>query len=120
MNSEDKTIEYYYSLKPTVYCILVKLEINQVCIDDMTPELEIMILLRSQDSNNTKHLKLLFEGVRELKLNQPSLSEFNIPFIKIDLIKNLQWEDLAYRVKDEEDESVSFLCKKFIPAIVAM
>lgn len=113
MRIEEEKIEHYYSLKPISYPILVKFELKQNSIIGETPTIDVLVVMLSRDKHEPKSLNLFFEGVRELSLNQPSLSEFNIPFIKIDSIKDSQWEGLTYKVKDEEEDTFSFLCKNF-------
>jgi hypothetical protein len=113
MRIEEEKIEHYYSLKPISFPILIKFELKQNVIAGETPTLDVSVVMRSRDKHETKSLNLFFEGVRELRLSQPSLSEFHIPFIKIDSIKDSQWEDLTYKVKDEEESTFSFLCKNF-------
>lgn len=113
MRIEENKIEHYYSLKPISYPVLVKFELKQNLIAGETPTLDVLVVMQSREKHGHKSLNLFFEGVRELNLSQPSLSEFHIPFIKIDSIKNSQWEDLSYKVQDEEEGSFSFLCKSF-------
>ncbi|MFP4307499.1 MAG: hypothetical protein ACLFQQ_09795 [Desulfococcaceae bacterium] len=113
VNECKKSIEYYYSLNPIAYPILVKFELKQKNTPGQTPTLEVIILLQSREENEDSQLKLSFEGVRELNLSQPSLSEYHIPFIKIDPIKDSQWENLVFKVKDEEEGTFSFFCKNF-------
>ena len=119
MSKEEKAIEYYYSLKPLKYPTLIKLELKQIVTEETAPESEVTILLQSREPNDSQYLRLFFERVRELKINQSPLSEFSIPFIRIDSVKHYQWEDLIYRVKDEEEETLSFYCKNFEAALIS-
>jgi hypothetical protein len=109
----DEAVEHYYSLKPLCYSILVKLELNQIIVDGKTPELEVNIVLRSNQQHDYRCLYLVFNGVTEIKFKQPQLSLFSIASITIDCIKYYQWEDVFYKVIDDEDESLSFYCKHF-------
>lgn len=112
MNSISNKIDEYYKIKQIDFPIIQVFELKQNFTEGATPELSLKILLKSRNKNEKKHLQLYFEGIRELGLKQSSLSEFDMPFIKIENISELQWEHLNYKVKDEDD-TLSFLCRDF-------
>jgi hypothetical protein len=69
--------------------------------------------LRPDELEDSRRLILLFFGVRELKFNQPSLSLHKMSLIEIDDIDDRQWEGINYRVKESEEDSMSFYCQRF-------
>ncbi|HET6978763.1 MAG TPA: hypothetical protein VFI24_20695 [Pyrinomonadaceae bacterium] len=117
MLSHDQAISEYYSLKPTAFTTVARLELRQHDFNDGSPpELALEIELLA-DNGGEKSLLLSFEGVRELKIQQPSLSLFQIPFIEIRSIQDSQWEKLNYKVQSEND-SISFFCRSFSSELV--
>jgi len=121
MTEEYTTIERYYSLKPTDFPILERLEIQQsMTVDEVSPpELRLEIKLRPRGRTDHRRLFLSFLGVRELQLRQPSWSEVQFTFLEINSTQTQQWENLRYKVKESEEDSLSFFCKRFHAAIKA-
>jgi hypothetical protein len=116
MSDEDQAIRKYYSLRPTDFTILLRLELQQLVFPDSTPDLVIEIELGTDDGDN-RRLLLSFAGVRDARIQQPSLSLFDIPFIEICSIRDRQWEDLSYKVRCKED-LISFICRSFDAHII--
>jgi hypothetical protein len=110
VTDNDEAISKYYSLHPTDFPLLLRLEVLQVLTPDETPDLVISLELGQESSN--RRLLLTFTGVREAKIQQPSLSLFQISFLEISSIRESQWEDLSYKVRCEDD-LISFLCRSF-------
>jgi hypothetical protein len=69
--------------------------------------------LRSAGTATRAKLLLTFFGVRNLTLRQSRLSELRIGTLRVDSIRDRQWEGLNYRVVDDEDEVLSLLCLDF-------
>ncbi|SRR6266699_2599603 len=114
MDEKDETIDYYYSLKPTDFPILERLDIHQdVPYQGRPVELSLEIRMRPPSDTDRRRLLLSFQGVRDLRLIQPSWSEFHMSLIEINSIRSQQWENLNYQVKETEEASLSFLCKHF-------
>ena len=119
MTEEYTMIERYYSLKPTDFPILERLEIQQsMTLDEVSPpELCLEIELRPRSKTDHRRLFLSFIGVKELQLRQPSWSEVQFTFLEINSIQTQQWENLRYKVKESEENALSFFCKSFHAAI---
>jgi hypothetical protein len=113
MSVEDQAVKNYYSLSPTQFNVLVKFALEQQTPPGVSPpELSLKIELRPDNDADNRRLSLSFFGVRKLELIQPSWSLFKISHLAIISTREEQLEDLNYNVTSDDD-SISFLCKKF-------
>jgi hypothetical protein len=69
---------------------------------------EFVLCDRSGESSVTA----MFEGVSELEIAKTRGIDCGGPLKVLD-IKDRQWENANYKVKDYEEESISFYCKVF-------
>lgn len=105
----DEKLVYYNSLPLTRYPHLAELTIQQVNRDEGGYQLNITLALRGAD--NLGLLKIQFSDVRSLKLETPGTLELLL--FKIYDIRDEQWEGLAYRVREDEHDHISFYCRDF-------
>ena len=119
MTHLDQQIEKFYSLKPSQFSTLVKLELEQILSLEAPPVLSLKIELRSENKQDKHSLILLFIGVQELRLKSLR-SLYQILSLKITSIWDRQWEDINYEVKENEDDSLFFFCNNFQTQIQEM
>src|SRR5579863_7473523 len=105
----DEKLVYYNSLPLTRYPHLTELTIRQVDRDEGDYQLNITLALRGTDDLGL--LKIQFIDVRSLKLETPGTLEFLL--FKIYDIRDQQWEGVAYRVREDEHDYISFYCRDF-------
>jgi hypothetical protein len=117
MTAKDVKIDYYYSLKPTDFPLLEKLELYQNVPPQQSPsDLSLKIELRPDNTEDNRRLYLSFEGVVNLRL-VPWSSFVQFSLIEIKPISDRQWEHLKYEVGEIEENTLSFLCRDFNAAI---
>lgn len=113
MKEQDK-IKEYHSLCPGDFRVVSRIGIVQRIFPEVdTPELTLELDLTSETGNDSRRLALSFTGVRNLRLQQPSWSLFQMTTLQIMSIAEDQWEGLKYKVRDDEEDSVSFTCSDF-------
>lgn len=113
MTKKDVKIEHYYTLKPTRFTVLDRLELSQAVPPRQSPsDLSLQIVLRSGKNTDDSRLCLSFSGVVSLRL-VPASSFVQFPFLDIRSIGDRHWENLRYEVEDAEGNSLSFFCKDF-------
>ncbi len=111
MTGEAK-IDAFNSIYNTNFKVVSKISIVQTTQFDRTPEIDLEVDLQPIQLAS-KRLRIQFVCVRIMRIVQPSLSLFTVPLLTIKLIDDRQWEGLRYQVKDEEEESLSLVCKDF-------
>ena len=117
MTEKDLTLDRYYSLVPRNFPVLVRLEILQTIPPEMLlGAISIHIELRPSEEEDRRRLFLSFQGVVNLQIKQ-EWSEFAFSEIKVVSIQDHQWEQLNYKVYDEDEESISFFCRSFEASI---
>lgn len=113
MIEKDPKIERYYSLDPTRFSVLERLEVCQSHFPGEQPDLSLKIELLPPARDDERKLLLSFSGVRGLRFEQEATSLLQMVFITIDSIKGNGWEGLNYEVREEEENSLSFVCQSF-------
>jgi hypothetical protein len=108
----DPTIEGYLALSPRQYSKVSEIILSHAVSDDSSPRatLRITLLPRDQTSNR---LMLQFDEVQQLRLHQPKWSEFSIAYLSITSLIDRGMENIKYRVHDEEEDTIDFLCASF-------
>lgn len=118
MTNKELKIEQYYSIQPTKYSIIERLQIDQeVSYENHLYQLSLVITLRTTDDSDANRLVLSFSKVRELHLS-PGISALQLSFLNIVHVDG-QWEDVNYKVSEsEQDIEFSFLCDDFTATVV--
>jgi hypothetical protein len=120
MIDEEQAIRAYLELNPTQFDVMDKFELHQQYSLDQEHKLFLELWLRMYENeyDDARRLRLTFEGVRDLKT---AFQGFTLlPKIVIRSIRDYQWEQLRYEVKDAEDNCVSFFCRSFQAEIIEM
>ena len=107
----DLSIEQFLSVRPQDYTILSTLELQQEVPHKTPPEITLTIQLRHNDESDRRNLLLTFLGVVNLEL-RPKGSLVGFSLIEIISIRDFQWENINYKVRDTEEGSLSFYCKE--------
>ncbi len=108
---EDQRIADYYSLRPFTFDRVIRLDIRQDWENGVVTSVEME--LRPTDTADRRRLLLNFEGVLNLRLTPPQRMVLCLPQLEIRSIRDRQWEGAHYSVKEEEEEIISFLCRRF-------
>ena len=108
----DPLIEGYLALSPRSYPLVSDIQLRLERPEDAPPRARLRIVLvpREQSSHG---LTLQFEGVQRLRLAQPDWSEFSIAHLSITSMIDRGMEGVGYQVRDEEEDSIEFLCHTF-------
>ena len=114
MIDEDDKIEYYWSLKPSHFPTLGRMELLQHTRERMRQDLTLELLPR--DPSDSRRMLLVFKGVLELRFIPGGWSLVPV-YLEITSISQRQWEAVPYKVSDNEDLDFSFFCKDFTVAI---
>lgn len=64
------------------------------------------------DQNEQASITVLFEGLSQFAIAKTSGTQMIGPLKALD-VRDRQWENIKYQVRDYEDEFVSFYCKTF-------
>ena len=113
MSREDTEIEQYYSLRPTDFHDIERVEIRQTNASG-TMSVTLQIELRAKEVADTRRLILSFRGVKNLTFIPSEVSVLYISFLQIVSTENRQWEGVNYRVfESEQDAEFSFFCQDF-------
>lgn len=121
MASDDLKLAEYHEFQRQKFRIFLNLELTQSdeSLDD-AEGMRLCLELATAERVDRK-LRLEFEGVRGLKLDQPVEAGFSVFPLEIVSIKDQQWEGLAYRVfHDEQDSFISFHCISFSARVVSV
>ena len=114
MTDYERALEHYRSLEPTLFDVLDRFEVRQPHkSEDEQYEISLEIRLRSleNEEDDLRRLRLIFYGVRNLKVDFQGFTHFSL--INIRSIRHYQWEKLNYEVEDAENNTFSFVCKDF-------
>lgn len=111
---QDPKIVEYLKLEQRLFPVagVILIAGNDGKMDD-TFRIDLKLEMHRVDADSGVRLSLAFFGVRELVLRQPHLSELHIGVLKINSIRDRQWDGLNYQVADSEKEILSFLCLDF-------
>jgi len=60
---------------------------------------------------NNKQQKIFFRDVRDMKIGR--LDNLCVPLITVSDVSSYQWENIKYRVYDDENDLFSFYCRGY-------
>ena len=106
MTSVSKKIEDYYSVMPTRFNLVTR--IQWTLLSDFSRRLELD--LRSSKDSDTVQLNVVFIDTRNVQISAAGLVQ---PFLEIRDVSDRQWDGVVYGVRDTEKETMSFLCRDF-------
>lgn len=119
MNHPDLSLTNYHALKSSKFSSIEKItiypDLNAV---DAISQLSIDIELSSNDTNAI-FLSLSFKGVQQIKINSDN-SYMHESVLDIISIRERQWENLNYFVKEKETGWISFYCSTFEAKIIKL
>ena len=118
MTDDDRAIQAYEALNPTLFDILDRFELRHHYSPNQEHELSLDIWLRIYENeySDARRLHLSFSGVRDLKIAMQGFSL--LPHFRIRSVYGYQWEQLNYEVKDVVGETFSFYCRNFHAQII--
>ena len=118
MIDDEQAIRAYLALNPAQFDILDRFELRQQYSLDQEHNLYLEIWLRMYENEyeDSRRLRLTFEGVRDLKTIFQGFTL--LPSIVIRSIRDYQWEQLRYEVKDADGNSFTFFCRRFQAQII--
>jgi hypothetical protein len=102
---DDTILDYYSSLKP-----LKSYSLDKILLSQESPPEELSVsmeLIGEGLEYPTLHVQ--FHGVRQLEMRLGHLSNA----MDITPIKDRQWENLNYVVREAENHQISFYCSDF-------
>jgi hypothetical protein len=107
-------INDFYKIQPHNYSAVASLNMEQGGdgANNNFSSLNLILVLK-KDLESKEGLKVNFIGVRELKINQPNWSVFNISQLEIVDMSESQWENIRYKVIDPEELTIELLCFDF-------
>ena len=106
----DEKLDYYNSLPLTRYPHLTELTIRQIDRDEGGYQLNVTLVLRGS-AEDPSVLRIQFVDVRSLKLETPGTLDCLL--FKIYDVRDQQWEGVAYKVREDEHDYISFYCREF-------
>jgi hypothetical protein len=112
MTIDDSAIERYLALSPRSYPLVSVVELRVVRSDDAPPRATLCLVL-SAPGGDGEQLVLRFDRVQKLQLRQPEWSDFTMSYLSITPMRDRGMEGIGYRVHDEEEDSIDFLCDTF-------
>ena len=113
MIHDDKAMSQYWSLNPREFYLLDQLILSQTYPAKRSTEiLTLELVLRPIEAMDRRRLVLSFSGVEELQVT-PHASLIQFLMLEIRSIRDRQWENLKYEVKETEEDTLSFYCASF-------
>ena len=73
----------------------------------------LQLILRLQPVDQSSVVTLYFSGVVDLRFLGPTTELNNLVTLEVEDISTRGWEDLQYRVRDVEEEFLSFYCHAY-------
>ena len=115
MTNRDDRIDHYYALHPVDFSVLVSLCLEQRFPSQNEPAHQLLQLeLRPIDEADPRRLVLSFSGVQQLRLTPIPSSVMSLSPFDILSIRDRQWEEVNYEVREiEQEDQLSFLCRDF-------
>ena len=107
-----RPVDHYRSLDPAAFPVVAALALEQEAGAERIT-VTLRLTLRPASSQDPRRLRLTFHGVRELTLEQPEWSVFNLPKIEILTVQDRGSEGLHYLVRETEGDILSFYCGSF-------
>lgn|SRR5487761_1709387 len=115
MTTTGSTISAFHHLRPLRFPILVRFEVSQTGTVPSATGLRLALDLRSENEE-LGSLQLVFEGVRDLKVDWPSWSVIKTDVIEISDISERGMEELCFRVA-EGAGMFAFSCREFTATV---
>jgi hypothetical protein len=116
--TDNPIIKAYYHLDPYSYNRLESLTLTHTDLYGGIGDISsIETEFRSREGSNGRRLHVVFDDVRSLKVFPPGNSRLDYFSFDIETVSDLQWENVIYRVRDDENDKVSFYCKSFTAEI---
>lgn len=110
-------MSHYWSLKSREFYILDQLTLSQTYPAKQSTEiLALELVLRPKEPTDRRRLVLSFRGVERIHLI-PQSSMVQFLMLEIRSIRDRQWENLKYEVKEKEEETISFYCESYEASI---
>lgn len=104
-------ISQFYAKQKNI-CYLQSISLHREIDEDDASEYIVRIILSHQPSSfNDDKLEVIFSGVRDFRMG--NIDGLFALFIDIADISESQWENLPYKVKENEYDTFSFYCKSF-------
>lgn len=114
MNIFESKIQAYYDLRPVQFSVLHSLAIYQGMGPDRVFEQRVCIVLDRLNDEKCEQLYLDFDGVRNLRFQQPDWSEISLNHIEIITVADDSNMKNSFRVRDtSQDSIISFDCRQF-------
>ena len=111
MSEAYDPIADFYSLQPAGFATLLDFQLHQeIAGGDVYPVLTLSLRLGSAVGRGV--LALVFEGVRDLKIDWPSQLPVEVDVIDVRDVTDHGLEDIRYRVSEGES-LLAFSCKDF-------
>ncbi len=108
MSVPQRKIDDYVSLKPSRFGRLTRFEWSLVSLDEGYNSHLVVHLSRL--GAGTDELILNFKGVQSVQFSPGGLLAV---LIAVRDVSDRQWEQVAFEVKDTENDTISFLCHDF-------
>jgi hypothetical protein len=115
MKTEDTLIKRYHDLGGIKFKILSRMEMvadQSVPLSEEIGQVTLMLELMTINNDDTK-LRLIFRGVKDLRFIPLQGSIIYFSQLKITNIDDKQWENVTYKVSEQEDNTLYFLCSSF-------
>lgn len=109
---KDPTLAKYYGLRPGRFHHVESLVLRQSDEYGGYGNIASLDLIVSSDQE-VAQLHLKFSGVLNLRITPPDRMVINLSSLEIFPIRDLQWEGVCYKVRETEDNTLSFLCRDF-------
>jgi len=110
----DHLIEEYYSLHPVSFTFVEDFHVRQVRKSKSDAyEVYLDMELRHQNAEDSRHLILSFQGVRNIRFTPPTRMIIQMIHLEITSIRANGWEGINYDVRETENDTLSFSCEGF-------
>jgi len=115
MTLSASSIEQFYAMRGSQYGFLERLELQQSVDPKAWSGIRLEVHLRSAAANNASRLRLVFVGVKELRVG--ILQGILNYVLEIRPIAEMGHEHLNYKIVESEYDAMSFLCDSFTARI---
>jgi len=115
MTTSDLSVDDFYGLRKAEFGYLERFDLQQSVDPNQWAGFRVEIDLRALAQAESRRLRLVFIGVRDLRIG--SLEGLLFFLIEIRSIRDQQLEGLNYRVVEGEHNAFSFVCESFTASI---
>lgn len=113
MSEKEAVLARFTELFPLDFSIVSRLVVEvEKLWKGLPPETTVVVTLESGNVAERRKLLIRFEGVRDLHLKH-TCSLLTLSQLTIDNISSNQWENISYRVTEEEHNTMSLFCRDF-------